>query len=105
MVGYDEKELKSHKELKRRIDNIYQIRTNSTRPGTQALASTPYLFGEIRQPETDFILIPRVSSENRTLVPMSIFDSKILLEILAWLFQLQVYTILEFYNLKCTWLG
>ncbi|HNE49826.1 MAG: DNA methyltransferase [Chitinophagales bacterium] len=76
LVGYDEKELKSHKELKRRIDNIYQIRTNSTRPGTQALASTPYLFGEIRQPETDFILIPRVSSENRTLVPMSIFDSK-----------------------------
>ena len=40
------KELKSHKELKRRIDNIYQIRTNSTRPGTQAFKVHPIYLAE-----------------------------------------------------------
>jgi hypothetical protein len=33
------------------------------------------LFGEIRQPETDYILIPRHSSENRKYIPIGLFPS------------------------------
>jgi hypothetical protein len=78
LVGYEEAELKANRILKKRLDNIRKLRGNSTRPGTQALANKPYLFGEIRQPNSEYILIPRVSSENRTLIPMSIFDSNII---------------------------
>ena len=69
LVGFDEIELKANKVLKIRLDNIHRLRTKSTRPGTQALANKPHLFGEIRQPDSDFIYIPLTSSENRTLVP------------------------------------
>ena len=34
----------------------------------------PYLFGEIRQPKTDYIFIPLTSSENRKIIPMGFFD-------------------------------
>jgi hypothetical protein len=35
------------------------------------LAETPYLFGEIRQPESNYVLIPRHSSERRRYIPMA----------------------------------
>lgn len=36
-------------------------------------SKVPMLFGEIRQPKSDYILIPRVSSENRNIISMDIF--------------------------------
>ena len=35
--------------------------------------ATLLLFGEIRQPESKYVLVPRHSSENRTYVPMAFF--------------------------------
>ena len=58
-----------------RIKEVEKLRKNSSREATRKLALYPALFGEIRQPETDFILIPRVSSENRKVIPMHIFTS------------------------------
>jgi hypothetical protein len=34
------------------------------------MAAFPYLFAEERQPEADFLLIPKVSSENRQYIPI-----------------------------------
>jgi hypothetical protein len=73
-VGFDEKSLKENKELKRRIDAIKKLREKSTRPSTQALSKKPTLFGEIRQPENEFIYVPLTSSENRWIVPMGFFN-------------------------------
>ena len=56
--------------LKKRIDNIRSFRLSSNRPQTRELASTPMLFGEIRQPKTTYLLIPKVSSERRTYIPI-----------------------------------
>ena len=36
---------------------------------------TPTLFAEIRQPDSDYILIPRHSSANRKYIPFGFFDS------------------------------
>mgnify|MGYP001208946118 FL=1 len=58
-----------------RIKNVEKLRKNSSRETTRNLASFPTLFAEVRQPDSDFILIPRVSSENRKIIPMSIFNS------------------------------
>ena len=59
----------------KRVKLVEEHRNNSSREATKKLALFPTLFGEIRQPETDFILIPRVSSENRRIIPMGIFTS------------------------------
>jgi hypothetical protein len=34
------------------------------------MAAFPYLFSEERQPESDFLLVPKVSSENRAYIPI-----------------------------------
>ena len=46
------------------------MREQSDREATRKLSDIPTLFGEIRQPETDYIIVPRVSSERRKYVPI-----------------------------------
>ena len=46
------------------------LRESSNRGATQKLAATPYLFGEIRQPDSEYIVVPRHSSQNRKYLPM-----------------------------------
>lgn len=52
------------------VNNVFRIRSNSKRNATKRLAATPMLFGEIRQPDSYYLLIPRVSSENRKYIPI-----------------------------------
>ena len=67
-------EIKEAKSVTERIKNVKEIRSKSDREATKKLADFPTLFGEIRQPENDYILIPRVSSERRNYIPMGFFD-------------------------------
>jgi len=57
-------------EILKRIKAVKNYRLLSTRPGTRRLADYPMLFGEIRQPMNDYLLIPGVSSENRKYIPI-----------------------------------
>ncbi len=66
-------ELRTLPLVMRRVETVRMNRGASSRAATRALAETPYLFGEDRQPSTDYILIPRVSSERRRYVPMGFF--------------------------------
>ncbi|MEC5165455.1 hypothetical protein RCH18_001183 [Flavobacterium sp. PL11] len=52
-----------------KVKAIEKLRANSSREATRKLALFPSLFGEIRQPNTNYILIPRHSSENRRYIP------------------------------------
>ncbi|HVZ79829.1 MAG TPA: DNA methyltransferase [bacterium] len=61
------------KEIKNRIELVKKYRSESDREATRKLAAYPSLFGEIRQPKTSFVLVPRHSSENRRYIPMSYF--------------------------------
>ena len=56
--------------LRARIETVRQFRLSSGRPQTVALATTPQLFGEIRQPDSPYLLIPKVSSEIRAYIPI-----------------------------------
>jgi hypothetical protein len=56
-----------------RVQAVREFRSKSKRPTTRRLAELPYLFGEIRQPDTDYVLIPRHSSENRRYIPIAFF--------------------------------
>lgn len=67
-------ELKELPEVLKRVHLVKEDRNNSTRAATKKLAAFPTLFGENRQPETDYILIPRHSSENRKYIPIGFFN-------------------------------
>jgi hypothetical protein len=54
-----------------RLLKVKETRINSTRPTTQKLSSTPSLFGEIRQPNTNYLAVPEVSSERRIYIPIA----------------------------------
>lgn len=68
-------ELRSLPLTSERVKKVKEYRLNSTRETTRLLADTPTLFGEIRQPESEYVLIPRHSSENRKYVPFGFFDA------------------------------
>jgi hypothetical protein len=74
MVGITPLELKSLPELEKRVANVKKIRESSSRKTTKELADFPTLFGEIRQPKSRYILIPRHSSENRNYIPFGFFS-------------------------------
>lgn len=62
------------KEINKRVLLVKKHREKSKRETTRKLALTPILFGENRQPETNYILIPRHSSENRKYIPLGFLD-------------------------------
>ncbi len=57
-----------------RIEKTKKFRLSSNREATNKLAEKPMLFGEIRQPKSNYILIPKVSSENRKYIPIGILE-------------------------------
>lgn len=60
-----------------RVEGVNKARVESSRATTRDLAATPTLFGEIRQPDTAYILIPGVSSERRDYLPMGLLPSEV----------------------------
>jgi hypothetical protein len=63
-------ELRVMPEVMKRVEAVKKFRQQSKKAATVKLASVPYLFAEIRQPENDYLLIPRVSSEHRRYIPI-----------------------------------
>jgi len=67
-------ELRSLSTVHECVQNVKNLRSASNRAATQKLADFPTLFGEIRQPKDDYILIPLHSSEHRKYIPMGFFS-------------------------------
>ena len=62
--------LRSSAILSGRIASVRRVRAESKRETTRELAKAPALFGEIRQPAAKYIVVPEVSSERRTYIPI-----------------------------------
>ncbi|MDP3837819.1 MAG: hypothetical protein Q8Q54_02745, partial [Methylococcales bacterium] len=65
-------------EIKKRMELVKVMRLASPKVPTQKLAETPYLFGEIRQTDQLYLLIPRVSSEQRKFIPIGYFEADVI---------------------------
>ncbi len=74
LVGIQPQDLKRMKLISERVEQVKRIRGESNREVTKKLAAFPTLFGENRQPDTAFVLIPRHSSENRKYIPLGFFQ-------------------------------
>ena len=60
------------------IAEVKALREASSREASRKLAATPMLFGEIRQPEGEYIIIPRHSSESRKYIPLGFVSPDII---------------------------
>ena len=76
LAGAPPELIRSSKLLTARIEGVREFRRRSPRPQTRALAATPTLFGEIRQPAGPYLLIPKVSSEKRAYIPIGFMSSR-----------------------------
>ncbi|WP_371720080.1 DNA methyltransferase [Eubacterium sp. BL-380-WT-2B] len=76
LVGATPSEIRKMPEVIRRVEACRQDRLKGA-PDRQKLANTPTLFREVKNPE-NYIIIPRVSSENRRYIPLGFLDSKII---------------------------
>jgi hypothetical protein len=67
-------EIKTMPKVLERINEVKKYREASKKIPTKEAALTPTLFAEPRQPTTNFLLIPRTSSENRKYIPLGFFS-------------------------------
>ncbi|MCX5934571.1 MAG: hypothetical protein NTU99_07260, partial [Pseudanabaena sp. LacPavin_0818_WC45_MAG_42_6] len=70
----DPSELKKMPKIRERIEAVKNYRLESTKLQTREMANFPTLFAEPRQPNSDFLLIPRTSSENRKYIPLGFYS-------------------------------
>jgi hypothetical protein len=71
-------ELRRSPFIMERLRLTKQFRESSNRPQTLKLADTPHLFGEIRQPSTPMLVVPKVSSEHRRYIPITFVQPDII---------------------------
>ncbi|MBE6972600.1 MAG: class I SAM-dependent DNA methyltransferase [Ruminococcaceae bacterium] len=78
LVGISPSELRKSPFLMERVEGVRQFRLDSTKAATQKSAETPTLFQEIRQPDAEYIIIPRHSSETRRYIPFGFVSPDII---------------------------
>ena len=71
-------EIRKSPELMRRIEAVRNMRLASTAAPTREKANTPHLFFFISQPDTNYLLVPSTSSENRRYVPIGFLSPDVI---------------------------
>ena len=70
LVDVSPADLKACPRLMKRIAKVREFRLQSVKAATQKLADYPTLFAEIRECTSEYIAIPKVSSERRRYIPI-----------------------------------
>lgn len=79
LVDATETDLKSMPFVSKRLNEIRKLRIKSGHTAALKMAEKPHLFMQISQPKSgEYILIPSVSSERRTYVPMGFFGCDVI---------------------------
>lgn len=72
------KELRSMPECLKRVEAVRNFRLESTSAGTRKLADKPTRFHVENMPETNYIIVPEVSSERRRYIPLGFMSPDVL---------------------------
>ena len=78
LVGCPPAVLRAMPNVMVRVQAVKRHREASARTATQALAATPSLFGETRQPVGRYLLVPRHSSERRDIIPIGFLEPSVI---------------------------
>lgn len=65
-------------EIRKRLENVAEIRRNTKTVAVQSQADTPMLFSQDRQPDTDYLAVPETSSENRRYLPIGFMSKDVI---------------------------
>lgn len=78
LVGASPSELKALPEVRKRVEAVREFRLKSKKEATRKKADMPTLFDERRASTTEYIIVPRHSSENRKYIPMGFVNPNII---------------------------
>ena len=71
-------DLRSMPLVHERVEAVRNFRLESVKEATRKFADYPTRFMEIKQPETDYILVPATSSENRRYIPIGYVNKNVI---------------------------
>lgn len=71
-------DLRTSPVLRERLAAVREMREGSKAASTRKFAATPGLFAQLAQPTTRYLAVPGVSSENRRIVPMAMFEPDVI---------------------------
>lgn len=78
LVGAEPKELLAMPKIIERVQACKEDRLSSPDAGRRKLAETPTLFREQIEAPNDYLLIPKVSSENRRYIPIGFLNKEVI---------------------------
>jgi hypothetical protein len=70
--------LRKMPELVKRVEGVRTMRLASPKEATRLWADSPAVFTEDRQPESDYLLVPSVSSERRPYIPIGFMPADVI---------------------------
>ena len=85
LIDANPHELKQCPTVMKRIEFVKNFRLNSKAEGTRKFAETPTIFCQIAQPNSDYIAIPKTSSEKRKYIPIGFLDKNVIASDLLFL--------------------
>ena len=78
LVNADPSKIKQFPLVLERVKNVREYRLKSPKTATRKKADTPMLFDEVRECQTDYVAIPKVSSQRRRYIPMEYLPKDII---------------------------
>ena len=78
LKGVAPNEYRNIPEIMDRLAKCAEVRRNTKTVAVQAQAETPMLFSQIRQPDSDYILVPETSSSSRRYIPMGFMPQNVI---------------------------
>lgn len=78
LLSASPKELRQMPKVLERIESVRTFRLASVKAATREMANQPSRFMEIKQPNSDYIMIPATSSERRKYIPMGFLSKDVI---------------------------
>lgn len=78
LVEANPSDLRHSSELLSRVEKVREFRLSSIKEATRRCAGTPTLFMEIKEPKSNYLLIPATSSEQRRYIPIGYVDRSVI---------------------------
>ena len=78
LVGANPTDLKHAPETISRVEKVKEFRLTSVKEATRRCAETPTLFMEVKEPKSNYLLIPATSSEQRRYIPIGYVDKSVI---------------------------
>ena len=78
LIGVSPAELSKLPQVKERVRLTREFRLASSKEATRKYADYPTRFMEVRQPQTNYIIVPSHSSEGRTYIPMGFMSPEVI---------------------------